>query len=455
MLVSPFAMRRVMVFLSPHGPEGRKDFATVVSYEGEKDWTNSHPANLFTRTPRDDNSKSKTSQGFNEFFEGLSSIASLSKGTLYMAVGPNGDCTVPFMVTKTLGDSDGSCAYRVEYKDHASQPRPKFLPKTYSHAYTDSGECCTYGGEKALYVTDKPGLRVKSIKGCLYIPGSFKVVKLNKDSGYDGSISPGNLVDVQHAVYQKTAALNVTHTGSEVNINGSSFDQQGALVHMIRDLSLREKQARVILEEARASKKAMYRLYTPEKDDAGDLIKSAAPGDPMDPSMQGITSAPPFPVPASGMEPIRGGSINASYPTQETMPIMSSQSTQNNAALYDPLSPDPNAMAMGANAAQSGQKDVFDTSMIGSLIKSVRDDTMVDRHLGSLMGGLDKIGRILFSFYWHKDKFEDRYGKKDMPELEDNLRNSFEQLGDLLLFLKQKTIEANTNEGISLEENNV
>ena len=171
--------------------------------------------------------------------------------------------------------------------------------------------------------------------------------------------------------------------------------------------------------------------------------------------MQGVTSAPPFPVPASGMEPIRGGSVQSSYPTQETMPVTSSQSTQNNAALYDPLSPDPSAMSMGATAAQSGQKDVFDTSMIGSLIKSVRDDTMVDRHLGALMGGLDKIGRILFSFYWHKDKFEDRYGKKDMPELEDNLRNSFEQLGDLLLFLKQKTIESSANENISLDDNNV
>ena len=457
LLVSPFAMRRVMVFLSPHGPDGRKDFATVVSYEGEKDWTNSHPANLFTRTPRDEGGPSKAPQSFNDFFEGLSSISSLSKGTLYMAVGPNGDCTVPFMITKTLGDSDGSCTYRVQYKDHASQPRPSFLPKTYSHAYSDHDGCASssYGGDKALYVTDKPGLRVKSIKGCLYIPGSFKVVKLNKDSGYDGSISPGNLADVQHAVYQKTASLTVRHTGTEVNINGAIFDQQGALVHLIRDLSLREKQARVILDEARLNKKAMYRRYTPDRDDAGDLIKSAAPGDPMDPSMQGVTSAPPFPVPASGMEPIRGGSVQSSYPTQETMPVTSSSSTQNNAALYDPLSPDPNAMSMGATAAQSGQKDVFDTSMIGSLIKSVRDDTMVDRHLGALMGGLDKIGRILFSFYWHKDKFEDRYGKKDMPELEDNLRNSFEQLGDLLLFLKQKTIESSANENISLDDNNV
>jgi hypothetical protein len=108
-------------------------------------------------------------------------------------------------------------------------------------------------------------------------------------------------------------------------------------------------------------------------------------------------------------------------------------------------------MAIGYNAASAGQKDVFDTSMIGALVKSVRDDSMVDGHLGDLMKGLDKIGRILFSFYWHKDKFEDRYGKKDLPELEDSLRNSFEQLGDLMLFLKQKTIDAYPDEGISLE----
>jgi hypothetical protein len=42
-----------------------------------------------------------------------------------------------------------------------------------------------------------------------------------------------------------------------------------------------------------------------------------------------------------------------------------------------------------------------------------------------------------------------------MPELEDNLRNSFEQLGDLLLFLKQKTIESSTNENISLDDNSI
>jgi hypothetical protein len=84
---------------------------------------------------------------------------------------------------------------------------------------------------------------------------------------------------------------------------------------------------------------------------------------------------------------------------------------------------------------------VADTAMIGGMLKSVRQDSLVDKHLGDLMKALDKLGRILFMFYWHGDRFADRYGKSDMPELEDSLRNAFEMLGDVILFLKQKTIE--------------
>ena len=463
LLISPFSMLKTVIFLMPHGPGGRRDFATVVSYEGEKNWINSHPGNLFTRPPRDggqDSPESKDSgQSFAKFFEGLSDIKSISKGNVYMAVGENGDASVPFEVLKIEGDSDGTKNYRVMYHDTASQPKPSYLPKSISNgAYSDFGSSglSLIGGGKRLCVTDKPGIRIKAIKGDLYIPGNFRVVKLEDSCcAGDGSITPGNLTDLQHAIYQKTAALRVRHTGSEVDINSRVMDPQSALIHLVRDVSLSEKQARAILSEAKAVKVAEYRVHRPEKEDAGSLVKSAAPGDPMDPSMIGGTSAPAFPTPPTGMEQTLLGSVQSSYPQQQALPAMSSQSLQANSAIYDPKLPDPKTMAIGYNAAQSGQKDVFDTSMIGSLVKSVRDDTMVDRHLGDLMDGLDKIGRILFSFYWHKDKFEDRYGKKDIPELEDNLRNSFEQLGDLLLFLKQKTIDSYPDEGISLDDNNV
>jgi hypothetical protein len=98
-------------------------------------------------------------------------------------------------------------------------------------------------------------------------------------------------------------------------------------------------------------------------------------------------------------------------------------------------------------AAETGQKEVFDTAMIGSMLRAVRDDSLVDRYMGELTNGLDKLGRILFMFYWHGDRFADRYGKSDMPELEDSLRNAFEMLGDVILFLKQKTIEPYPEEG--------
>ena len=465
LLISPFSMLKTVIFLMPHGPSGRQDFATVVSYAGEKNWINSHPGNLFTRPPRDggqDAPESKDSgDSYAKFFEKLPEISSLAKGSVYMAVSESGDASVPFEVLKVEGSSDGTKNYRVRYHDAASQPKPDYLPKVITKRSYDDCDMNSYGprligGGRRLYVTEKPGVRIKAIKGDLYIPGSFKVIKLSGDccSG-DGSITPGNLTDLQHAIYQKTASLNVRHTGSEVAVNGRIMAPQDALIHLVRDASLREKQARTILEEAKQNKVVNYRVHLPTKEDAGDLIKSAAPGDPIDPSMQGSTSAPAFPTPPSGMESTLLGSVQSTYPQQQALPAMSSQSLQSNSAVYDPRLPDPNTMAVGYQAAQSGQKDVFDTSMIGTLIKSVRDDTMVDRHLGDLMGGLDKIGRILFSFYWHKDKFEDRYGKKDIPELEDNLRNSFEQLGDLLLFLKQKTIDSYPDEGISLDDNNV
>jgi hypothetical protein len=137
------------------------------------------------------------------------------------------------------------------------------------------------------------------------------------------------------------------------------------------------------------------------------------------------------------------------------MPITDMQAKSYDRSGYDPRpestsqpnmvggvgSPDRKAMETARGAAESGQKEVFDTAMLGSLLKSVRDDSMVDKYMGDLMKGMDRLARILFMLYWHMEEFEERYGKQDLPELEDGLRNAFESMGDIVLFLKQKTIE--------------
>ncbi len=91
--------------------------------------------------------------------------------------------------------------------------------------------------------------------------------------------------------------------------------------------------------------------------------------------------------------------------------------------------------------------------MVSNMLKSVRQDSLVERYLGSLVEALDSLGRLLMHFYWHQEEFEDRYGKSDLPELEDSIRNAFESLGDITLFLKEKTIESPFDDGdVSLDE---
>jgi hypothetical protein len=53
---------------------------------------------------------------------------------------------------------------------------------------------------------------------------------------------------------------------------------------------------------------------------------------------------------------------------------------------------------------------------------------------------LDKLCRLLFLFYSHPDQFEDRYGKENLPALEDSLRDNIKQLGDLLVYIHEKDI---------------
>jgi hypothetical protein len=118
----------------------------------------------------------------------------------------------------------------------------------------------------------------------------------------------------------------------------------------------------------------------------------------------------------------------------------------------NPSQPDRDAQRAALDAARTGQKEIFDTTMIGGLLKAVRDDNLVDRYRGDLLKGLDRLGRILFLFYWHNEKFAERYGQQDMVELEDGLRNAFESMGDIVLFLMQRSVDPHNDnlDGVDL-----
>lgn len=91
-------------------------------------------------------------------------------------------------------------------------------------------------------------------------------------------------------------------------------------------------------------------------------------------------------------------------------------------------------------AAQTGEKEVFDAAALGALIKNHNPTDLVDRFLPTIISGMDRIGRMLFLIYWHFEDFEERYGEDDLSEFIDNLRSVFEQLGDVVVFAKKRTL---------------
>jgi hypothetical protein len=105
---------------------------------------------------------------------------------------------------------------------------------------------------------------------------------------------------------------------------------------------------------------------------------------------------------------------------------------------------DPTQIAQ--QAAATGQQQVFDHSVIGGLAQTYDVSFAVDSYVPDLLKSLDRIGRILFLFYWKNVDFAERYGDQDLTAMEDQLRGVFKSLGDLTLKLKQKTIDAEGTE---------
>jgi len=101
---------------------------------------------------------------------------------------------------------------------------------------------------------------------------------------------------------------------------------------------------------------------------------------------------------------------------------------------------DQEAQMLAEQAAQAGQKHVFDQAAVGGLSKVYDTSAVVDSYIPNFMDSLDRLGRVLFLFYWKHDDFTSRYGSDDVVEMEDRLRGVFKQFGDLTLKLKEKAV---------------
>jgi len=444
-LCKPDSFEKCLYIHAPHGKRGKKPNGVVVKLDGDKKaWTETHPGSIFAI-------EKYAGREYNDWFSGLPNADSgLDVGSTYVLLTPNGNGTCVFEVEGTQpAEGDEKC-YEDRWRGSYCARRPDHLPPVAERCYEYDNDC---PGADLIVINRYKGSRFVARLATLMVPPGAKALKISgppkpeKDDDpccvpcdpYSDSSDPpalrlGNHVDLQLGLYKTSAELVVMNNGTEAVVNGSRATPKGALISLVKQYGLREKAARDLLKEAQIKRgvKCRIKLAAPY-----DLIASAP-------------TAPAFPEQEVSSDFFFGSDLPATYGQEEEFPVpgLEGMPKSHRPMMSDP--PEPMLAQQVMQAAQTGQKEVLDTSLLSNLLKGTQNDTLIDRHLPDLMKGLDSLGRLLFNLYWHHDKFEDRYGSNNLPELEDAMRNSFESMGDVTLELKQKTVEPYPDEAVDV-----
>jgi hypothetical protein len=442
-LVKPDKFERCLVIYGPYDQTGRNTFCTCISLETKR-WINIHHSRLWAEAEVDD-------EAWREWFKKLPDKDSPGDG-LNIALLPWGEGTVPFDVARNYGtDKDKTKIFDVWFRRHAEINQP-FYQEDYPRDFKPFRQG-PYRNQ-SIRLTQLPGKKIKTTEGDVCLPLGVKFISLKpaenpkKDSDKDRfevhssppPLEPGNLVDMQRILSSVTQPLKIFCDGKDMTFDESNrLGKVAGLKQLIVGYGLREKAARAIIDEAERLGKS-GKSYTV-------LLKKAEPGAPIGDMVAGAPNNVPFPEFNTSFDPMTGSNIPTQTYSEWNSKVPDMSAFRTDRSVYQPQGPDPNSIALATQAARTGQKEVFDTTMLGGLLKSVQQDSMVDKYLPDLMKGMDRLGRILFIFYWRGEEFKERYGKNDMVDLEDGLRNSFDGMGELILSLKRKSVDPYRDDG--------
>lgn len=349
----------------------------------------------------------------------------------------NGCFSAPFRVTSKTGDN----TYEISFEDQS--PYSGFPPfaSRYVPDKTDflSRNDLTIGIRDRMEEGDKKILRVAP-KGSqmlmswdmLSVPEDAKVISLSSktpslafgnasefsrmlskvaDSVKLSASSPGEvIIDV---VYKQASDSPVSYQ--------ERLSPKSAVIHLVAKQGLREKQAEDMVSDllSQRGQTQKYHLKRGEQLPQNSLYGFEMPDSP---DGGGI-------IPSSRMQDIGNVDENVEYEGLQAGPPKD----------QDPEEfLDPELSGRIQQAVQSGQKDVFGYTAIEGLLKSLRVDTKVREAIPLALKCMSKVGELRLLEAWHRDDFEDRYGRQDLPELEDLLTQVFDGLGSLSLYLQEK-----------------
>lgn len=458
-LFSTGEFHKCLVIKAPYSGDGRHAHATVLQL-GERGEGGRPVANLPTKqiyVRQNPTTLEETGEWFKDLPDGRGGSGSDGE---YIAVSPNGEGTVPF----ELGDDLGNKARSAYFNCHCAGEQLGGV-ETSPPSPLNPGP---YDGPAVIFDVRR-GNRFLAAGRALYIPDGAKLIETapprkcqscsktrdNCSCGYFQAksrekvpkIMCGGPADLQLALTKKTAELKIQADHCDMILDGRRLSKKAALISLVAGHGLAEVDARRFLKQAELNDVAKWRIVYAAGYPRSEKRAYGMGGFP-EPS-EGGSQYGMGQMPA--VDPNMGSDmpyvpVNMTGPVEQQMPVPGLEAGMNDPNIYNPmLVQDPLAAQQGAQQAQQaagqGQKEVFDTSMMSALTKVVNPDNIVDDDLPIYAKALNKLGRRLFMFFWHNESFQERYGKKDLPELEDTLRNAFEMMGDLLLYLKQKSVD--------------
>ena len=365
-----------------------------------------------------------------KIYEKAISLDDAKVDTTYAVVNPNGDFCCIFHIGTILAESGKP----IEYSGYC---REKSLR---TDEWIDR-----------IVRSDRPGHSYFiGSDGKLILGKDWKLLPLCKEYKVNENMCLGTIDDLLRELDKKANVKEMVVYGEDmedpkfrISLDGTMESVQrsykSACIRLVASYGLGVEDAENLLKEARSSRKARTMVKLAQ------VPESQLPG----------VTMPQPPEPLTGFDEYVG--IPVEYANSRGY-VVAGQ-TVGKEPRQNPMQPGINmyvppgggngipqdAQQLAGQAAQSGQKQVFDHATVGGLAKIYDVGGIVDQYIPSMVDTLDKLGRIVFLFYWKNEEFSERYGDDNLQEMEDLMGSTFKQLGEFVLQLKRKSINTDAS----------
>lgn len=285
-----------------------------------------------------------------------------------------------------------------------------------------------YDNVRIENLKNSTGIQPQWYGGTLLVPQDTRTLKLDTDKK---TLQPARPAELIRNIETSAVALKTEKAANDrIRLNHETMSKSAALVSLMVEWDLPEKQAQEVLESADSE----FLVIPPRW--MRDAIKEAAT-----PIHDMGIVAPQVPDPYETTTNTRRNSFRTFIPdsTSETV-----QMPDRDREWDGQRAEDEQLMKQVFRNNDSGVEDednnLFSTTGIAAMLNEVDGSIAVDRGIADMIKAMDRLGKTLFLARWHDEAFEERYGEKDAQAVEDLVRTNFLQLGKTILRLRQKGI---------------